>query len=537
MKVVIPSEMSGIEKRTIQEGFLTEDLLMEKAGLSVARGVLALCRFPGSVVAMVGKGNNGADAVVALRHLELKGIKTTALLLYPDEDHSSALRLSIKRLGVAQGGRSDGILRFSPQGSIHKLRHASVVVDGILGTGFRGELARELQEAINLMNSLGAMVLSVDIPSGLDGETGRARTAVHASRTVTFAFPKWGLLVDPGCRYTGDVVVSDIGLFPSLLSPLPLRQVLLPGDVLHHLPERPSSLHKGQAGHVLVWGGSPGKWGAPMLSGLGAQRVGAGLLTILYPDSAPSVSSFPEQMIEYLTSFDPGRISTVLEKIDVVAMGPGLSLGDRELQVSRYILDRFPGPVVADAGIFDMYRTSPMSLVRQNGAPLLLTPHPGEFARYLNLPVSTVLEHATELLLEWSRKLSAIILLKGYRTIIASPEGRMSVNLTGSPNMATAGSGDVLTGVIAGFLSQGMSPYEALVLSAFLHGWGGELLGQSRSVGILARELADSIGLVLSDVASAVEQIDRMDPWGDLLLSTSLSRLGSSITGGLHGQL
>lgn len=536
MKVVIPSEMSRIEKRTIQEGFLSEDLLMEKAGLSVARGVLALSPFPTSVVAMVGKGNNGADAVVALRHLELKSIKTTALLLYSENDHSDALRLAIKRLGVAQGGRLDGILPFSPQSSVHKLRHASVIVDGILGTGFKGEPSAEVLVAIELINSLGVDVLSVDIPTGLDGETGRTSNAVRASRTVTFAFPKWGLLVDPGCRYTGDVIISDIGLFPSLLSPTPLRQVLLSDDMVKLLPKRPDSLHKGQAGHVLVWGGSDGKWGAPMLSGLGAQRVGAGLLTLLFPESAPKTSFFPEQMIQYLTTSDFEGIAPILEKIDVVAMGPGLSSGSQELQTSRHILDFFHGPVVADAGIFDLYVHSPMGLVRSNGAPLLLTPHPGEFARYLNLPISTVLEYSTELLLEWSQKLSAVILLKGYRTIIAAPDGRMSVNLTGSPNMATAGSGDVLTGVIAGFLAQGTDPYDAMVLSAFLHGWGGEILAQSRSVGILARELADSIGIVLSSVTSGLCHSNLRDPWSDIPLSTSAPML-TSLTGGHYEKL
>lgn len=528
MKVVIPSEMSRIEKRTIQEGFLSEDLLMEKAGLSVARGVLALSPRPSSVVAVVGKGNNGADAVVALRHLALKSIKTTALLLYPEEDHSEALRLAIKRLAVAHGGRPDGVLPFSLQTSIHKLRHASVIIDGILGTGFKGEPSREVLGAIELINSLGVPVLSVDIPTGLDGETGRAIKAVRASRTVTFAFPKWGLLVDPGCRYTGDVVVSDIGLFPSLLSPAPSRQVLLSEDIAGLIPKRPHSLHKGQAGHVLVWGGSAGKWGAPMLTGLGAQRAGAGLLTILFPEEAPKTSSFPEQMIQYLPKSPFQEMAPILENIDVVAMGPGLSRGPEELRLSRYILDEFSGPVVADAGVFDLYSSSPMSLVRSNGAPLLLTPHPGEFARYLNLPVSTVLENSTELLLEWSQKLSAVILLKGYRTIIASPDGELTVNMTGSPNMATAGSGDVLTGVISGFLAQGAAPYDAMVLSAFLHGWGGEALGQSRSVGILARELADSVGLVLSSVATGVTCPVRQDPWGDILLSTSVPKLLSS---------
>ena len=531
MKVVIPSEMSKIEKRTIQEGFISEDLLMERAGLAVARGVLALSPSPSSVVAMVGKGNNGADAVVALRHLALKNTKTTAILLYPEKEHSNALNLALKRLSVAQGGRQEGILHFSPQTSIHKLRHASVIIDGVLGTGFKGVPTREVLVAIETMNSLHVPVLSVDIPTGLDGETGRGEKAVQAKRTVTFGFPKWGLLVDPGCRYTGDLVVSDIGLFPSLLFPNPSRQVILPEDLVALLPKRPPSLHKGQAGHLLLWGGSDGKWGAPMLSGLGGQRAGAGLLTILFSRSGPKTSFFPEQMIRYLPESFSDGLSDIFDNIDVVAMGPGLSAGSEELQISRYILDKFPGPVVADAGVFDLYRHSPMSLVRSNGAPLILTPHPGEFARYLNLPVSTVLERSTELLLEWSQKLSAVILLKGYRTIIAAPDGRMTVNVTGSPNMATAGSGDVLTGVISGLLAQGTASYEAVILSACLHGLAGEELAKSRPIGILARELADSVGLVLSSLSSQMDHLVPQDPWGDILLTRSRNLIVPS-TGG-----
>jgi NAD(P)H-hydrate epimerase len=262
-----------------------------------------------------------------------------------------------------------------------------------------------------------------------------------------------------------------------------------------------------------------------MLSGLGGQRSGAGLLTLLFPHTGPKTSFFPEQMIRYLPeSFSEG-LSTIFDNIDVVAMGPGLDSGSEELQISRYILDDFPGPVVADAGIFDLYRHSPMSLARSNGAPLILTPHPGEFARYLNLPVSTILERSTELLLEWSEKLSAIILLKGYRTIIAAPDGRMTVNMTGSPNMATAGSGDVLTGVISGLLAQGTDPYEAVILSACLHGLAGEELAKSRSIGILARELADSVGLVLSGVATKIDQSVPHDPWGDILLAKAVNSI------------
>ncbi len=500
MRVVTPSEMSVLERRTIEEGSLSEDLLMERAGMAVARGVLTLDPEPSSVVAIVGKGNNGADAVVALRHLAFWGIRTTALLLYEETDCSGALVLALKRLSVAQGKEKRGILPFSPEASTHVLRHASVILDGILGTGFRGTPSLEVMNAIAVVNKLSVPVLSVDIPTGVNGESGHFEKAVNADRTVTFGFPKWGLLVDPGCRVAGEVVVSDIGLYPALMKECPKRQALVPDEVPFLLPKRPDSLHKGQSGHVLVWGGSPGKWGAPMLSGLGAQRAGAGLVSLLFSDGGPALSSFPEQMIRYLPPHggNRGSMEEILDHIDVVAMGPGLLENDHVLHLSRSVLDHYPGPVVADAGVFTLFAKNPEKLLRANGAPLVLTPHPGEFARLLGLTVPEVLASSTELVVEWAQKLRAVILLKGHRTLVASPEGLLSVNLSGAPNMATAGSGDVLTGIISGFLSQQMASFDAARLGAYLHGLAGERLASSRPVGILARELADAFGLVLS---------------------------------------
>jgi hydroxyethylthiazole kinase-like uncharacterized protein yjeF len=445
----------------------------------------------------VGKGNNGGDALTALRELHCRGIHVSAALQYP----LSMCGPSVAREADRLAHLGIRVEELSNPKAWHRIRHADVVIDGLLGTGFKGLPKEELTSTFERMNGLGARIVSIDIPSGVDGETGKIQgSAIRATMTVTLGFPKWGMLVDPGVRMAGSIVVSDIGIPPgfghggTLWAPDDR-------DAKGWLPRRELSIHKGKSGHVAVLGGSPGKRGAPELVALGALRSGSGLATVIFADGDKGVlPRFPEIMVDGWTK-DPGSgfLPALLDRMDVLAFGPGIDPDPGFRKNLDGILDLFPGPVVGDAGFFDLYQKKPEDVRRKNGQPLVLTPHPGEFSRFSGIPVQDVIENATALAKEFAGKCDAVLLLKGWRTIIASPDGRCAVNMSGAPNMATAGMGDVLTGVISGLLGQGLEPFLAAALGAYIHGKAGEMAYKEGTTrGLLAHELAVRIPRVLS---------------------------------------
>lgn len=497
MKVLLPEDMRRVEREAMDALHLTEDILMERAGLAVARVLLGSCHGVSKVTALVGKGNNGGDALTALRELHCRGIRVSGALQYPlSECRPSVVREAarLERLGIEVASLSD------PK-AWHRIRHADVVIDGLLGTGFQGTPKDELKMTIDRLNALASKVVSVDIPSGVDGKTGSVNgIAVRATTTVTLGFPKWGLLVDPGIGMAGTIVVSDIGIPPAFGSG-GLLWAFDDRDAKNWLPRRELSIHKGKSGHVAVWGGSPGKRGAPELVALGALRAGSGLATVFYGDGDKGVlPRFPEIMVDGWPKDRPDSLTLdLLDRMDVLAIGPGLDSEPAYRKALDEILAGFSGPIVGDAGFFDLYQKKSDGVRRKSGQPLVLTPHPGEFSRFVDLPVHEVTEHGPSLAKEVSEKTGAVVLLKGWKTIVAAPDGRSAVNLSGAPNMATAGMGDVLTGIISGFLGQGVEPFMAAALGAYVHGRAGEEAYRSNITrGLLAHELADRVPGILS---------------------------------------
>ncbi len=497
------------EKLAMTSLSLSDELLMERAGMAIARGVMRIARFRCRVVALAGKGNNGGDALVALRELHALGVPVSAVLVNPEDECGLSVQRECSRL------RSLGIERDSILSSRgwHRINHADVLIDGILGTGFRGTLSPDLQDIIGRVNQTGKKVVAVDIPSGVDGSTAEVGSvAIKAALTVTFGLPKWGLLTDPGHRFAGMIVVSEIGIPSTFLQQSEPALVLSKEDAFKWLPERGPFIHKGNAGHVVVLGGSPGKRGAPELSALGALRSGAGLATIIFDERDKEIApKNPEVMVE----MDDFPFNGLLDRADVLAVGPGLNPNSMKTSSFNQLLERFSGPVVGDAGVFDLFKGNPKGMVRENGKPLVLTPHPGEFSRLLGKPVQEILSDSRKIVSETARQLNAVVLLKGWRTIIAAPDGEVAVNLTGAPNMATAGMGDLLTGIIASFMAQGLSAFRAAVLGAHVHGLAGELAWRNgKTCGLLAHELAENLPLVLTHL-KAFE-------WGEMAQDTVL---------------
>lgn len=471
---------------------LSEELLMERAGMAVARSIRRFFPEAKKLVALAGKGNNGGDALVALRDLAGADRKLEAVLHFPEDQCGESVRREIRRLKVL--GISANVMG-SPS-SWHKIQHADLVIDGFLGTGLSGELTPDLKDAFERLNHLGKVVVSVDIPSGVNGETGHVSSlAVNARMTVTLGFPKWGLFLDPGHRCTGSVIVAPIGLPDSSGLPEGLPEqsgiLLSPWEAGNLLPVRKPYIHKGSSGHVGVWGGGPGKRGSAELVSLGALRSGSGLSTVYWSQTEDEV--LPRNP-EIMVASGPSPKDALFDRSDVLAMGPGWDPFAIPMPFVRSVLDEFEGPVVADAGVFDVFRKKPELLKRKNGFPLVLTPHPGEMARLLGATVQDILSEPRRVALETARATGAIVLLKGWRTIVAAPDGRSAVNPTGAPNMATAGMGDVLTGIIASFLGQGTDAFDSSLSGAYIHGLAGEVAWR-RGVraGLLAHELASCL--------------------------------------------
>ncbi|MGC8528608.1 MAG: NAD(P)H-hydrate dehydratase [Leptospirillia bacterium] len=511
MRIVTPEEMRELDGRATREFSLPEEILMERAGMAVAASCREILGPPEKIsrkiVAVVGGGHNGGDALVALRDLAARGYPAAVVRMGSGKAPSEAISRELDRLSRMGVGPS----QVGDSSSRHRISHAALLIDGLFGTGFRGgDLSREARELIVTMNRAagsGIPIVCVDIPSGVNGTTGAVSdVAVRGKRTVTFGAPKWGLLCDPGTRYAGHIYLSPIGFPQNLLAGGKLS-CLLPHEAWDLVPVRSPSVHKGEAGHVLIAGGSPGKSGSILLAARGALRSGAGLVTVLWDRSFGEAAASQAEIMSLpvdLATLSSQEIIRATVRMDAVACGPGVdeAFGGRLLVESLF--SEYTGPLVGDAGVFDLFAGQPEKIASLRPGPLVLTPHPGEMGRLLGRETAHVVANPLDSVREAAERTGAVILLKGARTHVAHPDGRVSLNLTGNPVMAGAGMGDVLTGVIATFLAQGLSPFDAARLGAFLHGQAGELLGVTSTRGRLASELADLFPVLLSPGAGTV---------------------------------
>lgn len=504
MKVVSAREMQEIDKKTIRNYGIPGHVLMEQAGAVMAAKVKELFR-QGKIVVVAGGGNNGGDGIVVARELFHAGWDVHVLLLAKENSLSPDCRHQFK---VAKQAGVD--MRFRTRVTHEDLKGA-VVVDALFGTGLSRDVKDEMARVISSLNRSASPVISVDIPSGISADSGQVMgVAVKADYTVTFGLPKRGHLLHPGAEYTGRLFVENIGFPEKLLESDAIRVELPEKDFLSHLiPARQVNSHKGDYGHVLVVAGSRGKTGAALMAAKACMRAGAGLVTIGIPESLMDVLQcrVTEEMTLPLPDRGDGSLSSkaldailafVSEKADVLAIGAGIGVSDETRRLMSGIILSARVPLVVDAdGINALSETKGRekrvkALLKKAQAPIILTPHSGEMARLLqgtggtekggrNIPIS-----ALRALIEgdrittaqtFSKETGTLIVLKGVPTIIAEPEGRSFINTTGNPGMATAGTGDVLTGIIASFLAQGLNPLSSAILGPFLHGLAGDIAG------------------------------------------------------------
>jgi hydroxyethylthiazole kinase-like uncharacterized protein yjeF len=434
------------------------DELMERAGTSVAEFVLR--NFPGRVTVVCGRGNNGGDGRICARVLQSAGRETTIVD------------------GLGDLGQPD------------------VIVDALLGIGLREEPREDAARMIELINASGRPVVAVDVPSGVNASTGEvAGVAVRAVATVTFGAAKVGLAVSPGRLYSGAVTVAPLGLRPR-----EHEHALVPASALLDVPRKHTDSTKYSAGSVLIVGGSRGLTGAPMLTALAAFRADAGYVAVAAPESTLPVleSALLEVVKRPLPEDTAGRllpraadlILEAAEKADAVAIGPGLGRSDGTVELVRILLERLDLPVVLDADA--LWELEPFA--RQ--APTVLTPHTGELARLLGTESREIDAHRLESVRRAASRFGAVVLLKGPDTLVASPREGVLVASYGTPALATAGSGDVLTGVIASFLAKGMEAKLAAATGAVAHGIAAELVEPQR--GVVATDLLPELRRALS---------------------------------------
>jgi len=510
--------MRRIDKEAIEEIGIPGRDLMEKAGEGVAAKVRDLLPEEGMhpfVVLIAGKGNNGGDALVAARLLHQEGIKTRTFLLAKEEELKGDAALNLSRLKEAGaplielGGDEDLKTLFE------YLSQSAVVVDGIFGTGFKGEVRGPAAEVIKAVNETPARLVAVDIPSGLEGESGKVEgEAVRVDWTVTMGLPKTGLVRGKGLDYSGRICVMDIGFPPDLIDEVSSEiEMIDPQELRGLLPPRRPVSHKGDYGHVLVLAGSPGFTGAAALTSVSALRAGAGLVTLGVPESLNPI--LETKCTELMTlplpetaqgTFSPeakGKIMEFCARATVVALGPGLSRNEETGGLVKKLVKECPLPMVIDADGLNLL-AGDVSVLTAARSPLILTPHPGEMVRLTGMAKEELLKDREKAARDFAEKYNVTLVLKGAGTLIAPPSGPLWINLTGNPGMASGGTGDVLTGLIAGFLGQGLSPLDAARLGVYLHGAAGDR----------AAKKVGRISLIATDLLAEVPPaLKNLFPW------------------------
>jgi hydroxyethylthiazole kinase-like uncharacterized protein yjeF len=451
--------LTAEDTRRAEEAFTGSlDELMERAGSTVAE--LVLRSFPGRVAVVCGRGKNGGDGRICARVLREAG----------------------RDVDIVEGGGDLG--------------RPDVIVDALLGIGMEGPPREDAARMIELINAADRPVVAVDVPSGVNASTGEvAGAAVRATATVTFGAAKVGLAVAPGFLHAGAVTVAPLGLRPR-----EHEHWLVPASALLEVPAKHALSTKYSAGSVLIVGGSRGLTGAPMLAALAAQRADAGYVAVAAPESALEVveSTLLEVVKRPLPEDSSGRllprsadgVLEAAEKAHAVAIGPGLGRTDGTVELVRLLLERLDGPVVLDADA--LWELEPFA----RAAPTVLTPHSGELARLLGTTSEEIDAHRLDAVRRAASRFGAVVLLKGADTLVAAPREGVLVASYGTPALASAGTGDVLTGVVAAFLAKGLEPRLAAAAAAVAHGVASELVDPQR--GAIASDLLPGLRLALA---------------------------------------
>jgi ADP-dependent NAD(P)H-hydrate dehydratase / NAD(P)H-hydrate epimerase len=507
MYLVTAAEMQEMDRRTIESFGLPGRILMENAGRGATRFFLEHFKDIGNkrIGVVAGRGNNGGDGFVMARYLAQKGMRVTVYLL---TESSTVTGDAAANLSLLLPLKVPVIEMPNPESfSAHKteLRHEAIWIDAILGTGLRSDVKGFFREVIDFLNQSKRPIFSVDIPSGLNSDTGRPCGAcIRAHATATFAFGKTGHYILPGAEFTGTLKIVDIGVPPYIADSVRPQQYLVTPDVIRSVFQtRSLDTHKGHTGHLLVIAGSPGKTGAAAMTAMSAMRAGAGLVTLGIPASLNPIletqvtevmtEPLPETKESVLGEGSFNRIMALLSDKRCLAIGPGIGIDPETKTLVQRLLQESKKPMVIDAdGLNCLIGRN--EILKDFEKPAILTPHPGEMARLIGTTAADVQKDRIRCARDFAQKFNVHVVLKGARTVIAHPDGRVFINPTGNPGMASGGMGDVLTGIIAGFIAQNHSPELAACAGVYLHGAAADALSKSKGpFGYLATDVVNAL--------------------------------------------
>lgn len=512
MRASSVSEMRELDRRAIEEFGISAQLLMENAGQAVYFALLSNSGVRGRrFVVFCGVGNNGGDGLVVARKLHSGGGTVKAFVLgdpgrfkgaaKTNFDIVSRLPIEVRRIQSAEEVKAE-------------VAHCNSIVDAILGTGLTQEVTGLYADVIELINGSGKRVYSVDIPSGVHGDTGKVMgAAVRADVTVTFGLPKMGNMLFPGCALGGKLYVSHISFPPILYDADTLKVEINP---LIELPPRDRHGHKGDFGQALFIAGAAGYFGAPYFSALSFLKAGGGYSRLAAPRSVVPFIAIKGSEIVFLPQAETDSGSLALrnkpallefsKRMDMVILGPGLSLHPETQQLARELTREIEKPLLVDGdGITAVCQD--LEVIKERKAETILTPHLGEISRLAGTSVHEVDDNKLQVLQRVATELNAVVVLKGAHSLIGYPDGRVFINMSGNSGMATAGSGDVLTGTIAAMLGLGLPLRTAVRQGVFVHGLAGDLASEDRGEdGITARDILEYLPLAMKVIRQSLSE-------------------------------
>ena len=511
IKVATAKEIQNIDRITINKFGLAGTVLMERAGLAVVYKINAL--YPDKRIAVLcGGGNNGGDGFVIARELYNQGKIVEAYITAAPSRLKGDAKTNYdiaKKFGVP-------IFPYKKFLSTRLSAHY-LIVDALLGTGLNQTVRKPFSDVIKKANRVSCPIMAVDIPSGISSDTGQVMgSAMKANVTLTFGLPKRGHLIYPGTEYTGQLFVEDIGFPRSLIESDKIKINLFRSDDAGALlPARRKSSHKGTFGHVLLVAGSRGKTGAALMAAKACLKAGAGLVTIGAAETVVNSlqSRVTEEMILPLDDNGKGTLSSkaagsimkfLKARGDVLVIGPGLSVNDEIKKLVLEVITHTIVPVVVDADGLNAIADK-SGFLKKCKAPVILTPHPGEMSRLEGHTGKAHKEGPDRIdrALSFAKKTKSYVVLKGVPTVTATPEGEAFINSSGNPGMATAGTGDVLTGIIAAFLAQGLSPEIASALGVYMHGYAGDIVADKKGQhSMVASDIINEIPRVFKSIKS-----------------------------------
>lgn len=500
MKYVVDAPTMGkIDRYTIDEIGIPSLVLMEKAAMKLVEFMSTKISRQDRILSVCGMGNNGGDGVAAARLLHQAGYQVDVLLAGDEERASEQMKTQLKIV------RNLGMSVYNSA----KISEYTVIIDGIFGVGLKRPVEGKFETIVQEINHSGAIIFAVDLPTGIHGTTGKIlNIAIRAHYTVTFGYCKMGILLYPGCEYAGEVVVADIGFPKQSLEHMPNQGFYYEEEDLERLPARSARGNKGTFGKVLVIAGSHNVSGAAYLSAKAAYRTGAGLVKIITPESNRTIlqSLLPEAL---LCTYEPELtgVDWLKQELDwatSVVLGPGIGISEDAKKIFKYVMENIKIPLILDADAINLLADDEKyvindkknhSTVLQLPDNVILTPHLKEMSRLTKLPLRYIVENTLEVAEQYHD--GFVLVLKDARTIVQDKE-HLYVNVSGNDGMATGGSGDVLTGIIAGLVAQGMNCFEAAAMGVYVHGLAGDYVTRKKNAySLMAGDIIDALSCIL----------------------------------------